>query len=160
MRFGITPDLMTIAKPLGGGLPLGAVLMTEAVARAVRPGDHGTTFGGNLLACHVGAAVVETVIAPDFLRNVTARGDELATLLDAARAAHPSLITATRGAGLMRGVDLTVSAASLVNAARAEGLIVLTTGERTIRLLPPLIITSGDLATFAQRFERALHRVS
>jgi acetylornithine/succinyldiaminopimelate/putrescine aminotransferase len=141
--YDVVPDLLTLAKPLGGGLPCGAVLLTEEMAGCVRPGDHGTTFGGNPLACAVACALVAEVARADFLARVRDRARLLDDALADVARAHRERVLAVRGRGLMHGIDLSEDgpdAASVVEAARARGLILLTAGPRTLRLLPPLIV--------------------
>jgi predicted acetylornithine/succinylornithine family transaminase len=141
---GVQPDLLTIAKPLAGGLPMGAVLLTERVAQAVQPGDHATTFGGGPLVSTVALAVLERIAEPSFLHSVRARAAHLRAAL-AALAAECPAVREVRGAGLMCGVELAGAAAPVAAAALERGLLVATAGERVLRLLPPLVITDGDI---------------
>jgi acetylornithine/N-succinyldiaminopimelate aminotransferase len=134
----IAPDLLTLAKPLAGGLPMGAVLLTEEVASAIQPGDHATTFGGGPLVAGVALAVVRRIGEPAFLEQVRARGRQLARGL-AALAARPA-VAGVRGRGLMWGIELTTPAAPVMAAALAAGLLLTTAGEKVVRLLPPLVI--------------------
>ena len=135
---GVTPDILTLAKPLAGGLPMGATLVTDRVASVVQPGDHATTFGGGPLVAAVALHVLRRMAQPDFLATVNElgaylhRGLEGLTALDA--------VEAVRGTGLMWGLQLTVPAASVVAAALDAGLLVTAAGEKVLRLLPPLVI--------------------
>ncbi len=141
---GVVPDLLTLAKPLAGGLPMGAVLLTERVAHAVQPGDHATTFGGGPLVASVAAAVLARIAQPAFLAGVRARGAYLHARLRAL-AASSSRVREVRGTGLMWGIELTEPAAPVAAAALERGLLVATAGERVLRLLPPLVITDADV---------------
>ncbi|HLU24825.1 MAG TPA: acetylornithine/succinylornithine family transaminase [Longimicrobiales bacterium] len=140
---GVVPDILTLAKPLAGGLPMGAVLMTEAVASAMRPGDHGTTFGGGPLVSAVALEVVRRVSAPEFLAEVRRKGEivsrTLRSLVDRGVAVE------ARGRGLMWGLELAEPAAPFVARAFEAGLLLGTAGERVIRLLPPLTIEDAEL---------------
>lgn len=159
-NFGVYPDMMTLAKPLGGGLPIGATLVTEKVANAVKPGEHGTTFGGNALACHVGHEVFKTVADHSFLRQVEHVGEELREILFALQNEFPNLVTGSRGKGLMWGLDLSVLASQVIELARGHGLILISAGDQTIRLLPPLIINSGHLAEFKIKLHATLQQIN
>jgi len=143
-QTGVTPDLLTLAKPLAGGLPMGAVLVTDRIAGALAAGDHATTFGGGPLVASVALDVVRTIAEPEFLASVRARGARLGAGL--ARAAQASSkVREIRGRGLMWGVELSVPAAPIVAAARERQLLVLSAGPNVLRLLPPLVIGDADL---------------
>jgi acetylornithine/N-succinyldiaminopimelate aminotransferase len=137
---GVRPDLMTVAKPLAGGLPISAVLMTQAVADAIHVGDHGTTFGGNPLATAVGAVVVRKVSDPAFLARVREVSSYLDESLQDLAADMPDTILELRGRGLMRGMRIAGSAGAIREQVQGRGLLVTTAGEDVLRLLPPLII--------------------
>jgi len=154
---GIRPDLLVLAKPLAGGLPMGAVLLTEEVASTIRPGDHGTTFGGGPLVASVALAVLETVAAPEFLRGVSARGHRLRELLESLASRHPERIREVRGRGLMWGVELAGLAAPVVDRARAAGLLLVGAGPHVVRLLPPLTVTEVELERGVALLEEALN---
>ena len=143
-RIGVTPDIMTLAKPLAGGLPMGAVLMTKQVASAMQPGDHGTTFGGGPFVASVALHVVERLSDPALLAHVREMGLAMKSGLERI-AATSQRIRDIRGAGLMWGVDIMEPAADVITRAREAGLIVISAGEHTIRLLPPLVISREDL---------------
>lgn len=139
-QLGVQPDIMTVAKPLAGGLPIGAILMGQHVADAIQPGDHGTTFGGNPLATAVGATVFRKISDPAFLAHVQQVSNYLDEALQDLAAEHPDVVLELRGRGLMRGVRIAGSAGAVREAAHRHGLLVATAGEDVIRLLPPLII--------------------
>jgi len=143
-QTGVVPDVLTLAKPLAGGLPMGAVLLRDAIAAALKPGDHATTFGGGPLVARVALAVVRT-IDPTSTRAPGSRAREwLATRL-ASLAARSPRVREIRGRGLMWGLELAEPAAPFVTAARERGLLVLTAGANVLRLVPPLVITPHDL---------------
>ena len=141
---GVEPDLLTLAKPLAGGLPMGAVLLSGDVAAAVQPGDHATTFGGGPLVSTVALAVLERLADDAFLAAVRARGEHVRVRLEALAAMNPA-VGEVRGVGLMWGIDLDRPAAPIVAAALERGLLVATAGERVLRLLPPLVVTDAEL---------------
>lgn len=141
--YGVTPDVMTLAKPLGGGLPIGAVLMTEEVASVMQPGDHGTTFGANPVACAAAQVVVRRLSAPGFLADVRAKGEYLIERLQEINSPH---IREVRGRGLMVGIEMDLPVAPIIQQGYARGLIMINAGERILRLVPPLIIERADLA--------------
>ena len=138
-QLGLEPDLVTLAKGLGNGLPIGALLVRDGVADAIGPGDHGSTFGGNPVACAAACAVVDA-IDDSLLENVVARGDQLAAGL----AALPGVIE-VRGRGLLLAAVLDRSAGDVVDAARELGLLALTAGPDVLRLLPPLPVTESEV---------------
>ena len=137
-QLGIEPDLVTLAKGLGNGLPIGALLVREGVADAIGPGDHGSTFGGNPVAAAAACAVVEA-IDDAVLENVTARGSQL----DAGLATLPGVL-GVRGRGLLLAAVLDRDAGEVVDACRERGLLVLTAGPDVLRLLPPLVVTAEE----------------
>eukprot|EP00897_Mesotaenium_endlicherianum_P001871 jgi/Mesen1/1711/ME000138S00567 len=143
--YGVLPDLMTLAKPLAGGLPIGAVVLREVVAKALKPGDHGSTFAGNPLVCHAALAVLDRLQEPGFLENVTAKGDRLKQGLRTKLGQNPH-VKEVRGTGLLVGLQLDVPATALVNAAREKGLLVITAGQGdVVRFAPPLVITNEEI---------------
>ena len=155
---GITPDLLVLAKPLAGGLPVGAVVVAPHIAETIGPGDHGTTFGGGPLVMSVARAVLSTVSDPAFLAGVVERAEVLTGALDQLRARQPRAHL-VRGRGLMRGVVIDEAAAPLVAAAREEGLLICSAGPDVLRLLPSLNIPIADLLEGVARLERAFDRV-
>jgi acetylornithine/N-succinyldiaminopimelate aminotransferase len=141
---GIKPDIMCIAKPLGGGLPIGAILTTDAVAEHLHAGDHGSTFAGGPLVCAVALAVFRELSSPKMLAHVQEIGDYLAQRLEELRRDDPHVLE-LRGRGLMRGVQVAGSAAAVREAAQEAGLLLVTAGDDVIRIVPPLIIERDDV---------------
>ena len=152
---GITPDILTVAKPMAGGLPMGAVLMTQAVADAMQPGDHGTTFGGGPFVAGVALHVFERLHDPALLRHVSENGAWLGTALRAL-ADRSMKIRAVRGIGYMWGIDVTDAAKDVVSRALDLGLLVCSAGEHTIRLLPPLVMQRAELERGVRLLEQAI----
>lgn len=152
---GIAPDIMMVAKGIGGGFPLGAVLATEKAAAGMTAGTHGSTYGGNPLGCAVGLKVVEIVGAPDFLAEVNRKAALLRQKLEGLVAAHPDSFEEVRGQGLMLGLKCRRPNTEIVTAARAEGLLTVPAAENVIRLLPALNIPDEDLAEAVSRLDRA-----
>lgn len=143
--IGVRPDIVTLAKSLAGGLPMGATLAREEVAAAFTPGAHGSTFGGNPVAARAALAVLDVILAPGFLEAVKRRGQQLHAAL-CSLAARTDKIVDIRGMGLMWGVELTgVKSADIVDRCRERGLLALTAGGDTVRLLPPLIVSAADV---------------
>jgi len=143
-QAGVTPDMLTLAKPLAGGLPMGAVLVADRIAAALAPGDHATTFGGGPLVATVALEVLKTIADPDFLAEVRAKGTMLGQRLEQLAAKSPR-VRAVRGRGLMWGIELGEPAARVLTAARERRLLVLTAGPNVIRVVPPLTISESDL---------------
>jgi acetylornithine/succinyldiaminopimelate/putrescine aminotransferase len=141
---GIVPDILTLAKGLGGGFPIGALLAKEGVAAAFHPGDHGSTFGGNPLACTAALAVLTTIEKERLVDNAANVGSYLMTRLRALAESHP-VISGVRGWGLMVGVELGMEAPPIVEACRAHGLLINAVQPTTLRLVPPLVITPADV---------------
>jgi acetylornithine/N-succinyldiaminopimelate aminotransferase len=152
---GITPDVMAVAKGLGGGFPIGAVLATEEVGSAMTPGSHGSTFGGNPLAMAVGNAVLDIVLAPGFLDHVAAMGLRLKQRLAALKDEHPSIIEEVRGEGLMLGLKCKVPNQSLVQALAAERMLTVQAGDNVVRFLPPLIVGEAEISEACAKIEAA-----
>jgi len=156
---GIRPDILVLAKPLAGGFPMGAVLLTEEVASSLQPGDHGTTFGGGPFTAAVALAVVSEISRPAFLESVGARGRHLEGELHDLAARHPGLVLEVRGRGLMRGIELDRDVAPVVARALEKGLLLVGAGPRTIRILPPLVISDEELSRGLELMEGALRDV-
>ena len=154
-RAGIVPDLVTLAKPLAGGLPMGAVLLTSEIAAAIRPGDHGTTFGGGPFVASVALHVLERLGDPTLLAHVAETGAWLGEQLEAL-AARSGRVRAVRGTGFMWGIDVMQPAAETVAKALEAGLLVCSAGDFTVRLLPPLVATRAELAEGLALLEAAL----
>lgn len=146
--YDVTPDILTAAKPLAGGLPMGAVLMTQAVADVMHPGDHGSTFAASPLVASVAKVALDTVNQPDFLADVAAKGAYLKERLEEI---NSPCITEVRGKGLMVGADLTIPANDVIQAGYKQGLLLVNAGPNTLRFVPPLIITRGEIDTLIER---------
>ncbi|OEL19868.1 Acetylornithine aminotransferase, mitochondrial [Dichanthelium oligosanthes] len=143
--YGVAPDIMTLAKPLANGLPIGAVLVKEKVAAAINYGDHGTTFGGGPFVCQAALTVLDKIQKPGFLAEVSKKGENFKQLLRTKLSGNPHL-KEVRGVGLIVGIELDVPAGPLVDACLDAGVIVLTAGKgNVVRLVPPLIISEKEL---------------
>ncbi|MEP7087789.1 MAG: acetylornithine transaminase [Gemmatimonadota bacterium] len=154
-RTDVVPDVVTLAKPLAGGLPMGAILMTSEIAASVQPGDHGSTFGGGPFVATVAKHVFERLSDPALLARVREHGAWLGDQLRALAAGREE-IRAVRGVGYLWGIDVTRPAGEIVANAREAGLIILTAGNYTLRLLPPLTATREELARGLEMLEGAL----
>ncbi|HEX2778996.1 MAG TPA: acetylornithine transaminase [Gemmatimonadaceae bacterium] len=154
-QAGIEPDLLTLAKPLAGGLPMGAVLLASHVAATIKPGDHATTFGGGPLVATVANYVVDRLSDEDLLAHVRANGAWLGAQL-ASMADRLPKVRAARGIGYMWGIDVTIPAGQVVGQALEAGLLLVSAGEHTVRLLPPLVATREELAEGLGILEEAL----
>jgi acetylornithine/succinyldiaminopimelate/putrescine aminotransferase len=154
-RFGITPDMVSIAKPIAGGLPMGAILVTSEIAETIKPGDHGTTFGGGPMVAAVADYVVRRLADPELLGSVRENGEWLGEQL-AAMARRSSRIRAIRGMGYMWGIDVVEPASEVVQRGWDAGLLVITAGDHTLRLLPPLVMERSDLERGLALLERIL----
>jgi acetylornithine/succinyldiaminopimelate/putrescine aminotransferase len=153
---GITPDILTLAKPLGGGLPLGAVLLRADLAGALAPGDHGSTFGGNPVAAAASLAVLDRLLAEGFLAKVAAKGEWLAAELRALKQRYPRAVADVRGVGLMVGVELHGPAGDVVKGLRADGILATKAGDKVLRLLPPLVVRKKEIRRFLASLEALL----
>ena len=142
--LGLEPDLISVGKALGSGVPVGAMLMSERVANAISPGDHGTTYGGNLLACRAALFFLEQLMDQGLLNHVNTVAPLFERRLRTLALKHP-VIVEVRGAGLMQGLQLATDAASVVDAARSRGLLVNRTNEKVVRMLPPLNVDAADI---------------
>jgi acetylornithine/N-succinyldiaminopimelate aminotransferase len=152
---GITPDIMMVAKGIGGGFPLGAVLATEKAASGMVAGTHGSTYGGNPLACAVGVAVMEQVATPEFLAEVNRKAALFRQGLEGVVASHPHIYDSVRGAGLMLGLKCKAPNADVVKANYAEHLLTVPAADNVVRLLPALNIPDADIAEAIARLDRA-----
>ncbi|MCJ7874926.1 aspartate aminotransferase family protein [Phaeobacter sp. J2-8] len=152
---GVTPDIMMVAKGIGGGFPLGAVLATEQAANGMVAGTHGSTYGGNPLACAVGGVVMDHVTDPDFLDGVNRKASLLRQKLEALVASHPGVFSGVRGQGLMLGLKCVVPAGDVVAAGYASEVITVPAADNVVRLLPPLNITEDDIAQAISRLDSA-----
>jgi acetylornithine/N-succinyldiaminopimelate aminotransferase len=152
---GVTPDIMMVAKGIGGGFPLGAVLATEEAASGMTAGTHGSTYGGNPLGCAVGSAVLDVVADPDFLDGVRARAGLLRQKLEGLVAAHPDVFDGVRGSGMMVGLKCKVPAGDLVKAGYDAQVITVPAADNVVRLLPPLNITEAEIDEALSRLDIA-----
>ncbi len=155
---GIEPDVMSIAKGIAGGFPMGAVLAKESVAKYLVPGTHGTTFGGNPLACAAANAVLDVILAPGFLDEVDRKARRLWHMLEKVVAETPSVLADVRGAGLILGLKAVVPNGELQNAFAAEGLLTVAAGDNVVRLVPPLVITDEDVDCAVEMIRRGARR--
>jgi predicted acetylornithine/succinylornithine family transaminase len=153
--IGLKPHLVAVGKALGSGVPVAAALVSRDVAGAISFGDHGSTYGGNLLACRAALVFLDELVGKGLLAQVGRVGAWLERELKALAARHPSVV-ALRGSGLMWGLELAADAAPVVDAARERGLLINRTAERVVRLLPPLVITETDLAVALEKLDAAL----
>lgn len=152
---GITPDIMMVAKGIGGGFPLGAVLATQAAAAGMTAGTHGSTYGGNPLACSVGNAVMDIVAEPEFLAEVSRKAGHLRQKLEGLVASHPDIFEEVRGSGLMLGIKCKIPNVEVVAAGYASEVITVPAADNVIRMLPPLNITDEEIAEAIIRLDRA-----
>jgi acetylornithine/N-succinyldiaminopimelate aminotransferase len=159
-RTGVTPDVMSLAKALGGGFPIGACLATEEAASGMTPGSHGSTFGGNPLAVAAANAVLDVMLKPDFFPHAQKMSlllkQKLASVVDR----HPDVLADVRGEGLLLGVKAVLPAGDLINALRDEKLLTVGAGDNVVRFLPPLIVTEAELDEAVARLERACKALS
>lgn len=162
-QAGIRPDILTLAKGLGGGVPIGAMLASESVAASFGPGTHGSTFGGNPLSCTAALTVLDVIEQEGLLENCRQRGAQLKQGLEAMREAFP-IIREVRGAGLLIGAALDensgIAAADIIGACRDNGLLILPAGPHVLRILPPLNVSAADIDEALARLAAALRGVS
>ncbi len=156
---GITPDIMMVAKGIGGGFPLGAVLATEDAASGMTAGTHGSTYGGNPLGCAVGCAVIDQVATPAFLEGVNRKAGLLRQKLEGLIADHPEVFEEVRGTGLMLGLKCKATNIDVVNAGYDNEVITVPAADNVIRLLPPLTLTEDDIAQAMIRLDKAAKRI-
>ena len=156
----IVPDVMAIAKGLGGGFPIGAVVSSKEAAEGMTPGTHGSTFGGNFLASSVAKAVIDEVANPKFLQNVLNLGDYLKSKIELLAKANPNILEGVRGKGLMLGIKCKANNMELCTALRDEGLLTVVAAENILRLLPPLNIESEHIDILFNIFNKALSKMS
>jgi acetylornithine/N-succinyldiaminopimelate aminotransferase len=157
---GITPDVMAIAKGIGGGFPLGAVMATAEAAKGMVPGTHGSTFGGNPLAVAVGCAVLENVLGPGFLEGVQQKALRLRQGIAGLKDQFPDIVEEVRGLGLLLGVKLKVPVGDVINACMDEKLLTVIAGDNVMRLIPPLNASDAELADAVERMGKAFTRLS
>ncbi len=154
-RAGVAPDIMSLAKALGGGFPVGAVLATDEAAKGMTAGTHGSTFGGNPLAMSAVNATLDVMLAPGFFDHVQRIGILFKQRLAEIKDRYPALIAEVRGEGLLVGLRMHIPAAELVDATRAENMLTVGAGDNVVRLLPPLIISEQEIAEGVTRLDRA-----
>jgi acetylornithine/N-succinyldiaminopimelate aminotransferase len=159
-RTGVTPDVMPLAKALGGGFPVGAVLATEEAAKGMTAGTHGSTFGGNPLAMSAVNATLDVMLAPGFFEQVQRTALVFKQKLAELKDRYPALVAEVRGEGLLVGLRMLVPAGELVDATRAEHMLTVGAGDNVVRLLPPLIVSEQEIAEGVARLDRALARVA
>jgi predicted acetylornithine/succinylornithine family transaminase len=153
---GITPDVLTLAKPLGGGIPMGAVVLREDLAERIQVGDHGSTFGGNPVAAAASLVVLDRLTSKGFLDDVEKKGAYLVRGLRKLARTHPQTIAQIRGLGLMIGVELFGEAKPVVAALRQRGILAAKAGDKVLRLLPPLVIKRSEIKQFLAALEAVL----
>ena len=156
-HFNVKPDIVTLAKGLAGGVPIGAFIATNKVAVAFHAGDHGSTFGGNLLACAAANAVLDAM-TPEFLENVEKTGEYFKERLLALQKKLPWFIKEVRGFGLILGMELTTEGRDVVNACLEEGAIINCTAGNVLRFVPPLIVTKSEIDEVMNVLDRVLPR--
>lgn len=152
-NYGTAPDIMTLAKGLGGGLPIGACVLGDKCEQVLAPGDHGTTFGGNPAVCAGANVVMDTVCSPDFLKEVNKKGEYIK---NAVRSWELPFVTAVRGLGLMIGIEVTISHKEAVSKCLENGLMMLTAGKDVLRMLPPLTITYEEIDSGLEILKKVL----
>jgi len=156
----ITPDILTVAKPLGGGLPMGATLLREDLAPKIHVGDHGSTFGGNPVCAAASNAILERLAAPGFVESVAKRGEQLRRGLKKIARKHKGKIADIRGLGLMLGVEFTHDASVVVKALKEKGILTIKAGDKVLRLLPPLVIKPGEIREFLAALDAVVGEVN
>jgi acetylornithine/N-succinyldiaminopimelate aminotransferase len=157
-QYGIEPDIMAVAKGIGGGFPLGACLATEKAAAGMGVGTHGSTYGGNPLACAAGQAVLDVVANEEFLAHVTRMGERLRGALEQMIPNHDHLFESVRGLGLMLGIRMKTDSRAFVAYLREQGLLTVAAGDNVMRVLPPLIVEEAHIAEFVERLSEAARR--
>ncbi|MDZ4164745.1 MAG: acetylornithine transaminase [Smithellaceae bacterium] len=144
-EYGVTPDIMTLAKALGNGFPIGAMLATDRVAAAFQPGNHASTFGGNPLATAAALATLTVMTESGILENCRKRGQYFLSRLGELATKHPGIVRDVRGKGLMIGLELTLDGTGIVKSLMQRGVLINCVGERVLRFVPPLIVTEGEI---------------
>ena len=157
---GVSPDIMMVAKGIGGGFPLGAVLATEKAAAGMVAGTHGSTYGGNPLGCAVGAKVLEIVSAPDFLDAVQQKANQFRQGLEGLVSRHPDIFEGVRGQGLILGLKCKVPCGDVVAAGYAQNLLTVAAADNVLRLLPALNIPEADISEAVSRLDAAASALS
>lgn len=157
--FGVQPDITTVAKAMGGGYPIGAILANERIASAFEPGDHGSTFGGNPLGCAAAKAAIEVLLDENLIHQSQELGEYFKSSLEQMTSKY-DIVKEVRGKGLMIGIELTRSCGDVVNEAREQGVLINCTADKVIRLVPPLIITKKQLDEVVKVLDGALTKIS
>jgi acetylornithine/N-succinyldiaminopimelate aminotransferase len=157
---GVAPDVMSLAKALGGGFPVGACLATREAAKGMTAGTHGSTFGGNPLAMSAAGATLEVMLEPGFLDRVKRMALFFKQRLAEIKDRYPAVIAEVRGEGLLIGLRAVVPAGALVDALRAEKMLTVAAGDNVVRLLPPLIVSEAEIAEGLARLDRACAKLS
>ena len=157
---GIGPDIMMVAKGIGGGFPLGAVLATEEAASGMTAGTHGSTYGGNPLGCAVGAAVLDIIATPDFLAEVNRKASLLRQKLEGLVASHPDVFESVRGSGLMLGLKCKAPCGDVVTAGYDQELVTVPAADNVVRLLPPLTISDEEIGAAVTRLDAAAAKLA
>lgn len=152
----IVPDVLTLAKPLGGGLPMGAIVLKDEYAHHLHVGDHGSTFGGNPVCAAASLAVLERLTAPGFVESVEKRGGALFRGLKKIKKAHKAKIVDVRGLGLMAGIEFAFDATPVAKALKDRGVLVVKAGERVVRVLPPLNVKPAEIREFLGKLDEAV----
>jgi acetylornithine/N-succinyldiaminopimelate aminotransferase len=158
-QSGIEPDVLSAAKGIAGGFPMGAILARETVAKHLNPGSHGTTFGGNPLAAAAGNAVLDVLLAPGFLHGVAQRGARLRAGLETLVAGARDVFCGVRGQGLMVGLVCALPNKDVQAAGVEEGILTVAAGENVLRLVPPLVVTDADIGEALARLRRTAARL-
>jgi predicted acetylornithine/succinylornithine family transaminase len=153
---GVRPDILTLAKPLAGGLPMGAILVRDTLAPALKVGDHGSTFGGNPVAAAAALAVLDHLTAPGFLEEIAKKGQYLARGLRRLARKHKGSVAEVRGLGLMLGVEVRGEAGAVVKGLRERGILATKAGDHVLRLLPPLVIKRSEIRTLLDALDAVL----
>ena len=159
-KSGITPDIVTIAKGIGGGFPLGACLVTKKVSVGMTPGTHGSTFGGNPLAMAVGNAVLDIIFEKDFLKNVKKKGEYFDLRLNKIKEKYPKIIGEVRGVGLIKGLKMLVDNVDFMKKLTEHKMLTVKAEENVIRLFPPLIVTNEELDEALDKIQMACKEMS
>ena len=150
---GITPDILTVAKPLGGGLPMGATLLRDEFAPKLHVGDHGSTFGGNPVCAAASNAILDRLTSPGFVESIAKKGEQLRRGLNKIARKHKSRIVEVRGLGLIQGVEFRNDASLVVKGLKEKGILTIKAGDKVLRLLPPLVIKPSEIREFLTALE-------
>jgi len=159
-KSGITPDIVPIAKGIGGGFPLGACLVTKKVSVGMTPGTHGSTFGGNPLAMAVGNAVLDIIFQKDFLNNVKKKGEYFDEALSKIKKKYPKIIGEIRGVGLIKGLKMLVDNTEFIKKLMDHKMLTVKAEENVIRLFPPLIVNNKELDEAASKIEKVCEEMN